>query len=55
MSTIFCKHGEYTHPWDCYICEDLANAEAGDILNNPRDLEPDEPIPTLTEIFRWED
>lgn len=20
MSSIYCKHGEYTHPWDCDFC-----------------------------------
>lgn len=20
MSSIYCQHGEYTHPWDCVIC-----------------------------------
>ena len=53
MSSIFCQHGEFTHPWDCYVCEELANAAAGDILNDPRCLVPDEATPSLAEIFGW--
>ena len=53
MSSIYCQHGEFTHPWDCFICEDLANIACGDIINDRAGV-PEERIPTLEEVLGWQ-
>ena len=45
MSSIFCSHGEYLHPWDCDICEGALDASVGDIVIDP---------PTLLEVLGWD-
>ena len=55
MSSIFCSHGEYLHPWDCDICEAAFDASVGDIVNDPRFPIPEAEVPSLLQIFRWED
>ena len=50
MSSIFCGHGEFLHPWDCATCSPVT-----------REVRWWEPLPevegsaTLEALFGWED